>query len=37
MSAEYYETMMGWPLGWTDLKPLETVNASGKRPLHGGF
>jgi hypothetical protein len=22
---EHSEAMMGWPLGWTDLKPLETV------------
>ena len=21
---EFTEWMMGWPLGWTDLKPLET-------------
>jgi DNA (cytosine-5)-methyltransferase 1 len=25
MPASFVESMMGWPLGWTDLKPLVTV------------
>jgi hypothetical protein len=24
LNPEWVEWLMGWPLGWTDLKPLET-------------
>ena len=29
------EWLMGWPLGWTDLKPLEMVRFQKWRELHG--
>jgi hypothetical protein len=30
-----YEAMMGWPLGWTDLKPLETDKSHCVQQQHG--
>jgi hypothetical protein len=32
---EFTEWMMGWPLGWTDLKPLETVKYPCVLPMLG--
>lgn len=32
---EFTEWMMGWPLGWTDLKPLETAKYPCVLRLHG--
>lgn len=32
---EFTEWMMGWPLGWTDLKPLATVKYPSVLPLLG--
>ena len=32
---EFTEWMMGWPLGWTDLKPLEMVKYQQWRQTHG--
>jgi len=32
---EFTEWMMGWPLGWTDLKPLETDKSPCARQQHG--
>ena len=34
---EFTEWMMGWPLGWTDLKPLETDKFQQWQQAHGGF
>jgi hypothetical protein len=31
INPEYTEWMMGWPLGWTDLKQSETVKSRSKR------
>jgi len=31
------EWLMGWPLGWTDLKPLETDKSHCAQPAHGGY
>jgi hypothetical protein len=33
----FTEWMMGWPLGWTDLKPLETDKYLKWRQLHGTY
>ena len=30
-----YEGLMGWPLGWTDLKPLGTARCLGAQPQPG--
>jgi hypothetical protein len=30
-----YEALMGWPLGWTDLKPLETDKFRQWQHSHG--
>jgi len=35
MPASFVESMMGWPLGWTDLKPLETVKFPYAPQQHG--
>ena len=35
MPASFVESMMGWPLGWTDLKPLETVKYPYAPQQHG--
>lgn len=32
-----YEWMMGWPIGWTELKPLATDRFHEWRQQHGGF
>jgi hypothetical protein len=32
---EFTEWMMGWPLGWTDLKPLETDKFHCVQQKHG--
>lgn len=34
-NPEFVEWMMGWPLGWTDLKPLGMAKCHCVRPLHG--
>jgi hypothetical protein len=31
----WVEWLMGWPLGWTDLKPLETDKSPSAQPLPG--
>jgi hypothetical protein len=38
LNPTWVEWLMGWPLGWTDLKPLETVKCHSARQRHGvGF
>jgi hypothetical protein len=37
LNPEWVEWLMGWPIGWTDLKPLETVRFQQWQRLHGGF
>ena len=35
LNPTWVEWLMGWPLGWTDLKPLETDKFHCVQPLHG--
>lgn len=37
LNAQWIEALMGWPIDWTDLKPLETVKFQSWLQLHGGF
>ena len=36
-AAAFYETMMGWPKGWTDCVPLETAKFQSWLRAHGRF
>ena len=36
LNPTWVEWLMGWPLGWTDLKPLETDKSHCAQPAHGG-
>lgn len=36
MTDAHVEWLMGWPLGWTDLQPLETGKYRNAQRLHGG-
>jgi hypothetical protein len=35
LNPMWIEWLMGWPLGWTDLKPLETDKSRSVLPQHG--
>jgi len=35
LNPTWVEWLMGWPLGWTDLKPLETDKCHSARPKRG--
>lgn len=37
LNPTWVEWLMGWPLGWTDLKPLETDKFRRWSLSHGGF
>lgn len=37
LNPTWVEWLMGWPLGWTDLQPLETDRYRNAQRLHGGF
>jgi DNA (cytosine-5)-methyltransferase 1 len=37
LNPTWVEWLMGWPLGWTDLKPLETDRFQAWRRSHGRF
>jgi len=37
LNPEWVEWLMGWPLGWTDLKPLETDKSHCAPQQHGEF
>jgi len=37
LNPAWVEWLMAWPLGWTDLKPLETDKFQAWRHSHGGF
>ena len=37
LNPEWVEWLMGWPLGWTDLQPLETDKFRQWRQKHGNF
>nr|WP_237763386.1 hypothetical protein [Thiobacillus denitrificans] len=37
LNPMWVEWLMGWPLGWTDLKPLETDRCRSAQQRHGGF
>ena len=34
LNPVWVEWLMGWPLGWTDLKPLETAKSPSALPSH---
>jgi len=36
LNPTWVEWLMGWPLGWTDLKPLAMVKYQQWRQQHGG-
>ena len=36
LNPEWTEWLMGWPIGWTDLKPLATGKCRNARLRHGG-
>jgi DNA (cytosine-5)-methyltransferase 1 len=36
LNPTWVEWLMGWPLGWTDLKPLETDKCPSALQQHGG-
>ena len=35
LNPTWVEWLMGWPLGWTDLKPLEMGKSHSAQPQHG--
>jgi hypothetical protein len=35
LNPPFVEWLMGWPLGWTDLKPSETDRCPNAQPQHG--
>ena len=37
LNPTWVEWLMGWPLGWTDLKPLVTARCRNAQRRHGGF
>lgn len=37
LNPTWVEWLMGWPLGWTDLKPLATDRFRNVQQRHGGF
>jgi len=37
LNPDWVEWLMGWPIGWTDLKPLATDKCSNAQRRHGGF
>ena len=37
LNPTWVEWLMGWPLGWTDLRPLETDRFRSVQQAHGGF
>lgn len=37
LNAQWTEALMGWPIDWTDLRPLETVKFQSWLQLHGDF
>lgn len=37
LNPTWVEWLMGWPLGWTDLRPLVTARCRNAQQRHGGF
>ena len=37
LNPQWVEWLMGWPIGWTDLKPLETDKCLSAQQQHGEF
>lgn len=37
LNPNWVEWLMGWPIGWTDLEPLETDKFQKWQQQHGGF
>lgn len=37
LNPTWVEWLMGWPLGWTDLRPLATDRCRNVQQRHGGF
>lgn len=35
VTPESHEWLMGWPIGWTALQPLETGKSQSLQPMHG--
>lgn len=36
LNPTWVEWLIGWPVGWTELKPLETVKFQSWQQQHGG-
>lgn len=37
LNPEWVEWLQGWPMGWTDLKPLATASVQKWLHAHGGY
>jgi DNA (cytosine-5)-methyltransferase 1 len=37
LNPVWVEWLMGWPQGWTDLRPLATDKCRNAQRRHGGF
>ncbi|HSG19639.1 MAG TPA: hypothetical protein VLA31_02625 [Burkholderiaceae bacterium] len=37
LNPTWVEWLMGWPLGWTDLKPLATAKSPSAQQQHGDY
>lgn len=37
LNPTWVERLMGWPLGWTDLKPLEMGKFRERQKQHGNY
>jgi hypothetical protein len=37
LNPEWVEWLMGWPIGWTALEPLETARFQEWQQQHGGY
>jgi hypothetical protein len=37
VNPDFWESLMGWPIGWTGTAPLETAKTREWLQQHGGF
>jgi len=37
VNPDFWESLMGWPIGWTGTAPLETVKTQEWLQQHGKF
>lgn len=37
VNPAFWESLMGWPIGWTGTAPLETAKTHEWQQQHGGF